>query len=115
MKEMKMHKTGAGTVTSPIAPAAQLQPGIPLMAVAPAVENMPGPHSTRPGDIIKALNGKVVEVQNTDAEGRLILGDALAWAEQNGATHLIDVATLTGAVERAFGKLVTGADRKSTR
>jgi leucyl aminopeptidase len=70
---------------------------------------MPGPHSTRPGDVVKALNGKIVEIQNTDAEGRLILGDALAYAERIGATHLVDVATLTGAVERAFGKLVTGA------
>jgi leucyl aminopeptidase len=109
MEEMKMDKTGACTVISAIATAAQLSPGIRLMAVAPAVENMPGPHSTRPGDVVKALNGKIVEIQNTDAEGRLILGDALTYAERNGATHLVDVATLTGAVERAFGKLVTGA------
>jgi len=109
MEEMKLDKTGACTVISAIATAAELSPGIRLMAVAPAVENMPGPHSTRPGDIVRAFNGKVVEVQNTDAEGRLILGDALAYAEREGATHLVDVATLTGAVERAFGKLVTGA------
>ena len=69
---------------------------------------MPGSHSTRPGDVVTALNGKTVEITNTDAEGRLILGDALTWAEQQGATHLVDVATLTGAVERAFGKLITG-------
>jgi len=109
MEEMKMDKTGACTVISAIATVARIAPGTPLMAVAPAVENMPGPHSTRPGDIVRALNGKVVEIQNTDAEGRLILGDALTWAERNGATHLVDVATLTGAVERAFGKLITGA------
>jgi leucyl aminopeptidase len=109
MEEMKMDKTGACTVICAIATAAQLSPGIPLMTVAPAVENMPGSHSTRPGDIVRALNGKVVEIQNTDAEGRLILGDALTYAEQQGATHLVDVATLTGAVERAFGKLITGA------
>ncbi len=108
MEEMKMDKTGACTVLAAIATVARLAPGMPLMAVAPAVENMPGPHSTRPGDVIRAMNGKVVEVNNTDAEGRLILGDALTWAEQQGATHLVDVATLTGAVERAFGKLVTG-------
>jgi leucyl aminopeptidase len=76
--------------------------------VAPAVENMPGPHSTRPGDVVKALNGKVVEIQNTDAEGRLILGDAMVWAERNGATHLVDVATLTGAVQRALGTQIMG-------
>ena len=108
MDEMKMDKAGACTVISAIATVASIAPGSPLMAVAPAVENMPGPHSTRPGDVVKALNGKVVEIQNTDAEGRLILGDALVWAERNGATHLVDVATLTGAVERAFGKAVTG-------
>jgi leucyl aminopeptidase len=109
MEEMKMDKTGACTVISALATAAELSPGISLMAVAPAVENMPGSHSTRPGDVVKAMNGKIVEIQNTDAEGRLILGDALTYAERQGATHLVDVATLTGAVERAFGKLVTGA------
>ncbi len=108
MEEMKMDKTGACTVLAAIATVSRLAPGMPLMAVAPAVENMPGSHSTRPGDVVKALNGKTVEITNTDAEGRLILGDALTWAEQHGATHLVDIATLTGAVERAFGKLITG-------
>jgi leucyl aminopeptidase len=109
MKEMKMDKTGACTVIAAIATVARLAPGTPLLAVAPAVENMPGPHSTRPGDIVTALNGKKVDITNTDAEGRLILGDALTYAEQLGATHLVDVATLTGAVARALGHLVTGA------
>jgi leucyl aminopeptidase len=108
MEEMKMDKAGACTVISAMATVAALAPGLPLLAVAPAVENMPGPHSTRPGDVVRALNGKMVEIENTDAEGRLILGDALVFAERQGATHLVDVATLTGAVERAFGKLVTG-------
>ncbi|HEV2005404.1 MAG TPA: M17 family metallopeptidase, partial [Candidatus Limnocylindrales bacterium] len=80
----------------------------PLLALAPAVENMPGPHSTRPGDVVKALNGKWVDITNTDAEGRLILADALTYAEQLGATHLVDTATLTGAVSRALGELVSG-------
>ena len=109
MEEMKMDKTGACTVIAAIATVARLAPGTPLLVVAPAVENMPGPHSTRPGDIVTALNGKKVDVTNTDAEGRLILGDALTYAEQLGATHLVDVATLTGAVSRALGHLVTGA------
>ncbi len=109
MEEMKMDKTGACTVIAAIATVARLAPGTPLLALAPAVENMPGPHSTRPGDIVTALNGKKVDVTNTDAEGRLILGDALTYAERLGATHLVDVATLTGAVSRALGHLVTGA------
>ena len=98
MGEMKTDKTGAATVIHAIATAAQLAPGIPMWAVAPAVENMPGPHSTRPGDVVRALNGKSVEITNTDAEGRLILGDALTWVERQGATHIVDVATLTGAM-----------------
>ncbi len=109
MEEMKMDKTGACTVIAAIATVARLAPGTPLLALAPAVENMPGPHSTRPGDIVRALNGKMVDITNTDAEGRLILGDAMTYAEQLGATHVVDVATLTGAVSRALGHLVTGA------
>ena len=108
MEEMKMDKTGACTVIAAIVTVARLAPGTPLLALAPAVENMPGPHSTRPGDVVKALNGKWVDITNTDAEGRLILADALTYAEQLGATHLIDTATLTGAVSRALGELVSG-------
>jgi len=109
MEEMKMDKIGACTVIAAIATVARLAPGTPLLAVAPAVENMPGPHSTRPGDVVQALNGKWVDITNTDAEGRLILGDAMTYAERLGATHIVDVATLTGAVSRAFGHLITGA------
>jgi leucyl aminopeptidase len=109
MEEMKMDKTGACTVIAAIATVARLAPGLPLMAVAPAVENMPGGHATRPGDVVKALNGQWVDITNTDAEGRLILGDAMTYAEQLGATHIVDVATLTGAVSRALGNQVTGA------
>jgi leucyl aminopeptidase len=107
MEEMKMDKTGACTVIAAIATVARLSPGTPLLAVAPAVENMPGGHATRPGDVVRALNGKWV-LTNTDAEGRLILGDAMTYAERLGATHLVDVATLTGAVARALGHLVAG-------
>ena len=109
MEEMKMDKSGAATVIAAIATVARLAPGTPLLALAPAVENMPGPHSTRPGDVVKALNGKTVDIVNTDAEGRLILGDALVYAERLGATHLVDVATLTGLVSRSLGPLVAGA------
>jgi leucyl aminopeptidase len=109
MEEMKMDKTGACTVIAAAVTVARLAPGTPLLVLAPAVENMPGPHSTRPGDVVKGLNGKQVDITNTDAEGRLILADALTYAEQLGATHLVDVATLTGAVGRALGELVSGA------
>jgi leucyl aminopeptidase len=108
MEEMKMDKIGACTVIAAIATVARLAPGTPLLALAPAVENMPGSHSTRPGDVVKAMNGKFVDITNTDAEGRLILGDAMTYAEQLGATHIVDVATLTGAVSRAFGDKITG-------
>lgn len=108
MEEMKMDKTGACTVIAAIATLARLAPGTPLLAVAPAVENMPGSHSTRPGDVVRALNGKWVDILNTDAEGRLILGDAMTYAERLGATHLVDVATLTGAMARALGDQMTG-------
>ena len=109
MDEMKMDKTGAATVIAALVTVKRLSPDTPLLAVAPAVENMPGPHSTRPGDIVKALNGKHVDITNTDAEGRLILGDAMTYAERLGATHIVDIATLTGAVGRALGELVAGA------
>ena len=109
MDEMKMDKIGACTVIAAIATVARLSPGLPLLAVAPAVENMPGGGATRPGDIVRAMNGKWVDIINTDAEGRLILGDAMTYAEQLGATHIVDVATLTGAVGRAIGNIVTGA------
>jgi leucyl aminopeptidase len=109
MEEMKMDKTGACTVIAAITTVARLAPGTPLMAIAPAVENMPGSHSARPGDIVKAMNGKTVDIINTDAEGRLILGDAMCYAEKLGATHMVDIATLTGAVARALGDQMTGA------
>ena len=109
MEEMKMDKTGACTVIAAAVTVSRLAPGTPLLVLAPAVENMPGPHSTRPGDVVKALNGKWVDITNTDAEGRLILADALTYAERLGATHLVDVATLTGAVARALGELMSGA------
>ena len=109
MEEMKMDKSGACTVIAAIATVARLAPGTPLLALAPAVENMPGPHSARPGDVVKAMNGKTVDIINTDAEGRLILGDAMCYAERLGADHLVDIATLTGAVARALGDQITGA------
>ena len=77
---------------------------IRVIGVVPTTENMPGGRAIKPGDILKSAEGKTVEVINTDAEGRLILGDGLWYARQLGATHLVDVATLTGAVVVALGK-----------
>jgi leucyl aminopeptidase len=108
MEEMKSDMGGGGAVLAAIGAIAEL--GIPLriLAVVPSCENMPGGHAYRPGDIITALNGKTIEVTNTDAEGRLILADALWHARQSGATHLIDLATLTGAMVIAMGDYYAG-------
>jgi leucyl aminopeptidase len=107
MGDMKHDKSGAAAVIAAARTVARLAPETPLMAVAPMVENMPGGNAQRPGDVVTAMNGRTVEVTNTDAEGRLILADALTWAERQGATHLVDMATLTGAASIAFGELVS--------
>ena len=103
MGDMKHDKSGAAAVIAAARTVARLAPDTPLMAVAPMVENMPGGNAQRPGDVVRAMNGMTVEVTNTDAEGRLILADAMTWAEREGATHIVDVATLTGAQAVAFG------------
>ncbi|HET7645552.1 MAG TPA: M17 family peptidase N-terminal domain-containing protein, partial [Candidatus Limnocylindria bacterium] len=107
MGDMKHDKSGAAAVIAAARTVARLAPETPLMAVAPMVENMPGGNAQRPGDVVKAMNGMTVEVTNTDAEGRLILADAMTWAETQGATHVVDVATLTGAASVAFGDTVS--------
>ncbi len=107
MEEMKHDKSGAAAVIAAIRTLARVAPDAPVMAVAPMVENMPGGNAQRPGDVVTAMNGKTIEITNTDAEGRLILADALHWAETQGATHLVDVATLTGAAAVAFGELIS--------
>jgi leucyl aminopeptidase len=107
MEEMKHDKSGAAAVIAAARTLARIAPEAPVMAVAPMVENMPGGNAQRPGDVVKAMNGKTIEVTNTDAEGRLILADALHWSETQGATHLVDVATLTGAASVAFGDLIS--------
>jgi leucyl aminopeptidase len=104
MEEMKMDMSGGGAVLEAVAAIAELGLPIDIVAVVPATENMPSGSATRPGDIITQLNGKTVEVNNTDAEGRLILADALAYcAGELGAERIVDVATLTGAVVVALG------------
>ena len=108
MDKMKYDMCGGAAVLGAMQAIARLQPPIRVTAVIPAVENMPGSRAQRPGDIVTTLSGKTVEVLNTDAEGRLILADALTYARQQGCTHLVDAATLTGAIVVALGHLNTG-------
>jgi leucyl aminopeptidase len=108
MEKMKYDMAGAAAMIGAMRALAQLKPAIPVTAFIPAVENMPGSRAQRPGDIVTTLSGKTVEVINTDAEGRLILADALAYARRQGCTHLVDAATLTGAIVVALGHLHVG-------
>jgi leucyl aminopeptidase len=108
MEDMKGDMAGGAAVIEATGAIAEL--GLPLrvLTVAAATENMPSGHAYRPGDIITAANGKTIEVTNTDAEGRLVLADALWYARGQGATHILDLATLTGAMEVALGDLYAG-------
>lgn len=109
MKLMRGDMGGAATVVSSLLAIAQLQLPINVVAVTPLCENLPGPKATKPGDVIYAMNGKSVEVDNTDAEGRLVLADALYYASTEFKPHtVIDVATLTGAMDVALGEIYTG-------
>jgi leucyl aminopeptidase len=108
MERMKDDMAGAATVVAALRALALLRVPLRVVAVVPAAENMPGGRALKPGDVLRSASGLTVEVNNTDAEGRLILGDALWYARQIGATHLVDVATLTGACIVALGKITTG-------
>ena len=108
MEKMKYDMAGGAAMIGAMRAIAQMQPAIRVSAFVPCVENMPGSRAQRPGDIVTAMNGKTIEVINTDAEGRLILADALTYARRQGCTHLVDAATLTGAVAVALGHLNAG-------
>jgi leucyl aminopeptidase len=108
MERMKDDMAGAATVVAALRAMALLRVPLRAIAVVPSAENMPGGRALKPGDVLRSASGLTVEVNNTDAEGRLILGDALWYARQIGATHLVDVATLTGACIVALGKITTG-------
>jgi leucyl aminopeptidase len=115
MELMKYDMTGAATVMGAMRAIAQLKPPIPILGVAPCTENLPSGKATKPGDVVKAMTGKTIEIINTDAEGRLILADAIAYAKKLGATKIIDMATLTGAVSIALGDVntaVLGTDQE---
>ncbi len=108
MAEMKMDMSGAAAVIGTFEAVTKLKLPVHIVGLIPAVENMPSGSSIRPGDILRHYNGKTSEVDNTDAEGRLILADALAYAEQYKPAAVIDLATLTGAVVVALGHIATG-------
>jgi leucyl aminopeptidase len=108
MERMKDDMAGGAAVLTAMCAMARLAAPMHVIGVIPATENMPGGRALKPGDILTAASGKTVEVNNTDAEGRLILGDGLWLAQQLGATHLVDVATLTGACLVALGRHTSG-------
>ena len=115
MELMKYDMTGGATVMGAMRAIAQLKPPIPILGIAPCTENLPSGKATKPGDVVKAMTGKTIEIINTDAEGRLILADAIAYAKKLGATKVIDMATLTGAVSIALGDVnaaVLGTDQE---
>jgi leucyl aminopeptidase len=105
---MKTDMSGGADVIGAMRTLAHFQPAVNVLGIVPATENMPGGHAIKPGDVLTASNGKTIEVLNTDAEGRLILADGMVYARNQGATHLLDIATLTGAIVAALGKVTTG-------
>jgi len=109
MDKMKYDMCGGAAVLAAMRVIAQRKPAVRVTALIPAVENMVGPRAQRPGDVVTTLNGKTVEVLNTDAEGRLILIDAITYALQLGCTHIVDAATLTASIVIALGHHRTGA------
>ncbi len=108
MEAMKGDMAGGASVIAAMQVIARLKPRINVTGIIAATENMPSGSAQRPGDVVRAMNGKTIEVINTDAEGRLVLADALCWAREKGITRLVDVATLTGAMVVALGKACTG-------
>ena len=109
MEEMKGDMAGGAAVMTALSAIAQLKPEINVTAIVPATENLPSGRALKPGDVLKAMNGKTIEIISTDAEGRLILADALSYANHQGAKLMVDVATLTGACRVALGDICTGA------
>jgi leucyl aminopeptidase len=109
MEKMKYDMGGGATMLGAMRALAYLKPSVPVIAVIPATENMPGGRAQKPGDVQVAMSGKTIEVINTDAEGRLILADGVTYARKLGCTHLIDTATLTGAIQVALGSVHVGA------
>src|SRR6202790_5092128 len=117
MEKMKYDMAGGATMLGVMRALAALKPSVKVICVVPATENMPGSKAQKPGDIQTAMSGKTIEVLNTDAEGRLILADGITYIKQLGATHLVDAATLTGAIVVALSNVnvgVFGSDQAFT-
>ncbi len=109
LEEMKGDMAGGAAVMAAMVAIAQLKPEANVMAIIPATENLPDGKALKPGDVLTAMNGKTIEIISTDAEGRLILADALSYARKQGAKKMVDAATLTGACRIALGDICTGA------
>lgn len=108
MHKMKADMTGAAAVIATMGALARLRPAVNVVAAAPCTENLPGGSASKPGDVFTSMSGKTVEVLNTDAEGRLVLMDALTYVQRQGAKRVVDIATLTGAIHVALGEHFSG-------
>ena len=109
MEEMKGDMSGGAAVIAAMGAIARLKPAIDVTAIVPATENMPSGNAIKPGDVLRAMSGKTIEVINTDAEGRLILADGISYAREQSPAAIVDVATLTGAISVALGNVAMGA------
>jgi len=109
MEMMKSDMGGGAAVVGAMLAIAELEPKINVIGIVPTTENMPSGHAIKPGDVVTGSGGKTIEIINTDAEGRLILSDGLTYAVKEGATHIVDIATLTGSIMRSLGPLAIGA------
>ena len=109
MEEMKGDMSGGASVIAAMGAIGRLRPAANVIGIVPATENMPGGNAIKPGDVLTTMAGKTIEVINTDAEGRLILSDGLAYACEQGAEAIVDVATLTGAISVTLGNVAMGA------
>jgi leucyl aminopeptidase len=109
MEKMKSDMGGGAAVVGAVLAIAELEPKINVIGIVPTTENMPSGHAIKPGDVVTGSGGKTIEIINTDAEGRLILSDGITYAVKQGATHIVDIATLTGSIARTLGPLAIGA------
>jgi len=114
MDEMRADMGGAACVVASIKAAAELKLKVNIIGLIPLTENLPSGTATKPGDLVVAMNGKTIIVDNTDAEGRLILADALCYAQEFKPRFILDIATLTGAMRIALGGVATGVFSNST-